>query len=175
MDYLQNYSSPYGTITMASNGLQLIGLWFKGQKYFASTLQSPYQTKDLKIFQQTIKWLDQYFAGKLAPFTPPLLLRTSDFQKAVAQILLKIPYGKTMTYGKIAKILAYQKHLSSMAAQAVGQAVGRNPIALIIPCHRVLGSAGKLTGYAAGISLKRKLLAAEHMNYRFNSRYTRTE
>ena len=158
---MHQYHSPYGLITAASDGTHLIGLWFNGQKHFASTLDKNWITKDLAIFKKVDRWLDQYFAGKIPNFTPPILLRTSDFQKTVAKIMQQINYGQTMTYGEIAKILAIRKKLKSMSAQAIGQAVGRNPISLIIPCHRVVGTGGKLTGYAAGLRIKTKLINFE--------------
>ena len=161
MDFLHEYHSPFGYITIASDGQNLIGLWFKGQKHYAATLDTEWSYRDLKIFSQVKHWLDQYFAGKIPSSHPPLLLRTTDFQQEVAKILLQIPYGQTTTYKALAQSLAQKKHLKSMAAQAIGQAVGRNPISLIIPCHRVIGSTGNLTGYAGGMQRKAKLLELE--------------
>ncbi len=161
MDYIHHYDSPLGGITMASDGQALIGLWFDGQQYFADTLSGEYQEKDLAVFEETARWLDIYFSGKDPGFTPPLELRTTPFRSQVWKILLTIPYGKTMTYGQIAQRLAQQKGRERMSAQAVGQAVGHNSISLIIPCHRVIGADGSLTGYAGGISKKEKLLALE--------------
>ena len=155
MDYIYHYESPIGMITMASNGETLIGLWFDGQKYFGDSLGEAYEEKMLPIFEQTINWLDIYFSGGIPDFTPALTMRTTEFRKNVWNIMLSIPYGETMTYGEIAK------KLQSMSAQAVGGAVGHNSISLIIPCHRVVGSDGSLTGYAGGIDKKIKLLALE--------------
>ena len=161
LDFVHQYHSPYGLITAASDGTHLIGLWFDGQKHFLATLEKNWITKDLAIFKKVDCWLDQYFAGKIPNFIPPILLRTSDFQKSVAQIMQQIGYGQTITYGAIAKILAAHKRPKSMSAQAVGQAVGRNPISLIIPCHRVIGTNEKLTGYTAGLTIKKKLIDFE--------------
>lgn len=155
MDYIYHYESPIGMITMASDGETLIGLWFDGQKYFGDSLGEAYEKKMLPIFEQTINWLDIYFSGGIPDFTPALTMRTTEFRKNVWNIMLSIPYGETMTYGEIAK------KLQSMSAQAVGGAVGHNSISLIIPCHRVVGSDGSLTGYAGGIDKKIKLLALE--------------
>ncbi len=155
MDYIYHYESPIGMITMASDGETLIGLWFDGQKYFGDSLGEAYEEKMLPIFEQTINWLDIYFSVGIPDFTPTLTMRTTEFRKNVWNIMLSIPYGETMTYGEIAK------KLQSMSAQAVGGAVGHNSISLIIPCHRVVGSNGSLTGYAGGIDKKIKLLALE--------------
>ena len=155
MDYIYHYESPIGMITMASDGETLIGLWFDGQKFFGDSLGEAYEEKMLPIFEQTINWLDIYFSGGIPDFTPALTMRTTEFRKNVWNIMLSIPYGETMTYGEIAK------KLQSMSAQAVGGAVGHNSISLIIPCHRVVGSDGSLTGYAGGIDKKIKLLALE--------------
>ncbi|MDO4300996.1 MAG: methylated-DNA--[protein]-cysteine S-methyltransferase [Clostridia bacterium] len=161
MEYTHHYNSPLGGITLASNGKELIGLWFDNQKYFADTLSKEYEEKELPVFYETDKWLDIYFSGKAPDFTPPIYMKTTEFRKAVWKIMLTIPYGKTMTYGKIAEITAKQKGFSKMSAQAVGGAVGHNSISLIIPCHRVVGTNGSLTGYAGGIDKKVKLLTME--------------
>ena len=161
MEYIHRYQSPLGPITMASDGQTLIGLWFDGQKYFADCLAADHQEKPLPVFEQTDRWLDMYFSGRIPDFTPPLSMKTTEFRKAVWQIMLTIPYGRTMTYGQIAEIIAKQKGLPSMSAQAVGGAVGHNSISLIIPCHRVVGANGNLTGYAGGLETKIKLLQLE--------------
>lgn len=161
MDYTMHYESPLGGITLASDGEALCGLWFDGQKYFAAGLSQDHEEKELPIFRQTIRWLDVYFSGKEPDFTPPLTMRTTEFRKIVWKIMLSIPYGKTMTYGEIASKVAEMKGLHGMSAQAVGGAVGLNAISLIIPCHRVVGSNGALTGYAGGIDRKLKLLKLE--------------
>ena len=161
MTYVKHYDSPLGGITMASNGAELIGLWFDGQKYFGSTLASVCEEKALPVFDETKKWLDLYFHGQSPAFTPPLKTEATPFRRAVWEILLTIPFGQTTTYKKIAAAIARQKGLAHMSAQAVGGAVGHNPIYLIIPCHRVVGTGGSLTGYAGGMDKKARLLALE--------------
>ncbi len=162
MDYIAYYTSPLGKVTITTDGEKLTGLWFDGQKHFASSLKGSPTRKSLPVFKETIRWLDIYFNGGVPDFIPPLSLLGTSFQKEVWEILLTIPYGETMTYGEIAKILADRRGLPRMSAQAVGGAVGHNPISIIVPCHRVLGSNGELTGYAGGIDKKEKLLLLEH-------------
>lgn len=159
MDYIFHYSSPIGGLTLTSDGTHLTGLLF--DKQFASTQNSPLQEKTLPIFKQTVRWLNIYFSGKVPNFTPSLKMQTTPFRKQVWKIMLTIPYGQTMTYGEIATKIARRNGLEKMSAQAVGGAVGHNAIALIIPCHRVIGVDGSLTGYAGGISKKQKLLQLE--------------
>lgn len=159
--YIYHYASPLGKITMASNGTELVGLWIDGQKHFASTLKGEIAEKSLSVFDETIKWLDVYFSGKNPGFTPPLLITGTPFRKAVCEILLSIPYGQTVTYGEIADEIATQSGISKMSAQAVGGAVGCNPVSIIVPCHRVVGTNGNLTGYAGGIDKKLWLLKSE--------------
>ncbi len=161
MDYTYHYDSPLGGIMMASDGVSLTGLWFDGQKYFASALSKCHEERFLPVFAETGRWLDIYFSGKAPDFTPDLCMRTTAFRKTVWEILLAIPYGHTLTYGEIARIIASQKGLPHMSAQAVGGAVGHNPISLVIPCHRVVGAGGSLTGYAGGIDIKARLLQME--------------
>lgn len=161
MTYTYHYNSPLGGITLAGNGTELTGLWFDGQKYFGDTLEENREEKGLPIFELSARWLDIYFSGKAPDFTPPLCMQTTPFRKAVWEIMLTIPFGKTMTYGEIAEKIAKQKGLSKMSAQAVGGAVGHNSISLIIPCHRVVGTNGSLTGYAGGIEKKVRLLTLE--------------
>ena len=159
MDYTTHYSSPIGDITMASDGNALVGLWFDGQKFFADTLAIEHEERpDLPLFAETRRWLDIFFSGKAPDFTPPLAMRGSDFRKRVWQTLLEIPFGQTMTYGDIAL------RLGCRSAQAIGGAVGHNSISLIIPCHRVVGTGGSLTGYAGGIDKKAWLLEMEKHN-----------
>ena len=157
MEYTFHYDSPLGGITLGGDGEALTGLWFDGQKYFADTLDPVHREKVLPVFEETVRWLDVYFSGKEPGFTPKLNPEGTAFRRAVWDVLLTIPYGKTMTYGEIAERLG----LSRGSAQAVGGAVGHNPISLIIPCHRVLGADGSLTGYAGGTDKKHSLLALE--------------
>ncbi len=161
MTYIYHYASPLGGITMASNGTELIGLWIDGQKHFSATLKGKIVEKSLPIFDETSKWLDLYFGGKKPGFIPPLLITGTPFQKAVAEIMLSIPYGQTVTYGEIADEIAVQMCIPQMSAQAVGGAVAHNPISIIVPCHRVVGANGNLTGYAGGIDKKIWLLKSE--------------
>lgn len=164
MEYTHHYDSPLGGITLASDGEALTGLWFDGQKYFGEALGKEHEQKNLPVFEMADKWLDIYFSGKAPDFTPPLSMKATPFRKAVWEILLTIPYGKTMTYREIADIIAKQRGLHYMSAQAVGGAVGHNAISLIIPCHRVVGTNGSLTGYAGGIEKKRELLIMEKVD-----------
>ncbi len=161
MEYTHHYESPLGGITLASDGIALTGLWFDGQKYFADTLDALHEEKDLPIFQQTGTWLDCYFSGRVPNFTPDLHPKGTAFRRAVWEILLTIPYGRVMTYGEIAALLAARRGGVRTSARAVGNAVGHNPISLIIPCHRAVGAGGALTGYAGGLERKARLLAME--------------
>ena len=164
MEYIHYYDSPLGGITIASDGKAITGLWFDGQKYFADTLDKDFEEKELPVFEQTDQWLNIYFSGNAPGFTPSLKMKTTPFRKAVWEIMLTIPFGQTMTYGMIADRIAKQKGLSRMSAQAVGGAVGHNAISLIIPCHRVVGANGSLTGYAGGLDRKVKLLSLERVD-----------
>lgn len=161
MVYKHHYISPLGNITLASDSKFLTGLWFDGQKYFPHKLISESTEAELPVFTQTVNWLKAYFSGKEPNFNPPISLQTTPFRKAVYDILLTIPYGQTMTYGEIANIIAEQQDIQRMSAQAVGGAVGHNPISIIIPCHRVVGADGNLTGYAGGLDKKIALLKLE--------------
>ncbi|MDR0885241.1 MAG: methylated-DNA--[protein]-cysteine S-methyltransferase [Clostridiales Family XIII bacterium] len=162
MQYIHEYHSPLGVITLASDGDSLIGLWFHGQKYFAETLQCFKQgNTSLPIFHSAQAWLDCYFRGENPGFMPPISLKGSKFRMDVWKILSEIPYGEVITYGDIARQLVAQNNLSKMSAQAVGGAVGHNPISIIVPCHRVVGTNSSLTGYAGGIEKKIKLLNLE--------------
>ena len=158
---IQQYQSPLGGILLAANEVGLVGLWFEGQKYFANTLPVGHCAQTTPILAEAKRWLDIYFAGKEPDFTPLLHLVGSDFRQAVWNILLSIPYGRTMTYGQIAKQLAKNTGIDKMSAQAVGGAVGHNPISIIVPCHRVVGASGSLTGYAGGLDKKIALLELE--------------
>ncbi len=158
MVYTAHYKSPLGGITMASDGEALVGLWFNGQKHFGAGLASDCEARPgLPIFAQTCLWLETYFGGGVPSFVPPLVLKGSNFRQQVWKVLLEIPYGNTTTYGEIARKMS----LSRMSAQAVGGAVGHNPISLIVPCHRVVGAGGSLTGYAGGLERKAWMLRLE--------------
>lgn len=161
MVYKHLYISQLGGITLAGNNESLTGLWFDGQKFFPHKLISESIESVLPIFTQTCNWLDIYFSGRIPDFIPPISLNTTPFRKAVYDILLTIPYGQTMTYGEIANIIAEQNGVERMSAQAVGGAVGHNPVSIIIPCHRVVGADGRLTGYAGGLDRKIELLKLE--------------
>lgn len=161
MGYIDHYDSLLGGITLASDGEALTGLWFDGQKYFGSTLTQNAEQKKLPVFDRAAQWLAVYFSGKEPDFTPPLSMKTTSFRETVWKIMLTIPYGKTMTYGEIAREIARQRGIAQMSAHAVGGAVSHNPISLMIPCHRVVGSNGSLTGYAGGIDKKVQLLTLE--------------
>lgn len=163
MQYTYTYNSPLGKILLAGEGASLTGLWFEGQKYFGSTLAECHQQGELPVFDETARWLDTYFGGREPDFTPSLSIQqSSPFRREVWEIMLKIPYGQTMTYGAIAAELARQRGIEKMSAHAVGGAVSHNPISIIIPCHRVVGTNGSLTGYAGGIDKKVRLLALEN-------------
>lgn len=155
MLFLTHYASPLGPILLAADETGLTGLWFEGQKYFPSFLGVDYQEKETPILTETVRWLDVYFSGKDPDILPPLHPQGSPFRQAVWDILLTIPRGQTMTYGEIARRLGVH------SAQAVGGAVGHNPISILIPCHRVVGSDGSLTGYAGGVERKARLLQLE--------------
>ncbi|WP_034551066.1 methylated-DNA--[protein]-cysteine S-methyltransferase [Helicobacter rodentium] len=159
MIYTQQFSSPLGIITLMSDTNALLGLWFEGQKYFTPIKDSI--QKQTQVLVDTQTWLEIYFSGEIPSFTPPLSPQGTLFRESVWKILRTIPYGQTMTYKEIAHKLAFQRGIAKMSAQAVGGAVGRNPIALIIPCHRVIGSDKSLIGYAGGLNRKAWLLELE--------------
>lgn len=162
MTYIQHCASPLGGILLAANDIGLTGLWFDGQKYYADNLPAEHIERETPILTDAKRWLDVYFTGNEPDFTPPLHPVGSAFRLAVWELLLQIPYGQTVTYGELARQLAEKQGAEHMSAQAVGGAVGHNPISLIIPCHRVVGTSGSLTGYAGGIDRKTKLLELEH-------------
>ncbi len=160
MTYLTTISSPVGPLHLASDGSSITGLWMEGQKYFAATLTGETQkAPELPVFRQAAAWLDAYFSGEVPPALPPLAPQGSPFRQAVWKLLLEIPRGQTTTYGALAQKLRNQG--ISAAPQAVGGAVGHNPISILIPCHRVVGAGGSLTGYAGGIAAKQQLLELE--------------
>ncbi len=164
MTYIQHYDSPLGGILLAADGQGLTGVWFDGEKYFADNLPVEHTERETHTLSQAKRWLDIYFAGAEPNFTPPLHPVGTDFRMAVWELLLQIPYGQTVTYGDLARRLAEKRELAKMSAQAVGGAVGHNEISIIIPCHRVVGAGGNLTGYAGGIDKKIKLLELEHID-----------
>ena len=153
--------SPLGEVRLRSDGEALIGLWFVGQVNDAREISDLEIKNDLPIFGQVESWLESYFSGKQTSITIPLQPKGTSFQQRVWQILQEIPYGKTMTYGEIAQRIAKEKGVETFSAQAVGQAVGKNPISILIPCHRVIGKNGALTGYAGGVHRKEQLLRIE--------------
>ena len=163
MFYKTIYNSPLGKMTLVSDTSHLVGAYLEGQKYFLESFKEELVIKDnLEIFYQTKLWLDKYFDGKKPPISDLSLAPIGNaFRQDVWKILCEIPYGETMTYGEIAMRIAQNRGIHSMSAQAIGGAVGHNPIIIIIPCHRVLGKDDKLTGYAAGIQNKIKLLELE--------------
>ena len=165
MIYTTHYKSPVGDILLASKNNRLIGLWIEGQKYYLSNLKDEIKEEDTEILIKTKEWLDRYFKGE-KPSINELDLNPlgSDFRKSVWKILCEIPYGEVITYKDIAVTIAKQKGLKKMSSQAVGGAVSHNPISIIIPCHRVVGSNGSLTGYAGGIDKKVYLLKHEKVN-----------
>ena len=166
MQYTSHYSSPLGEILLAADDVGLTGLWFEGQKYFARYLEKDHEEREIHLFGKVKHWLDLYFSGKDPGFTVPLHFTGTDFQNAVWEILCTIPYGRTMTYGEIAKQIAAKRGVPRMSAQAVGGAVGHNEISIIVPCHRVVGTNGSLTGYAGGIDKKVQLLTLERADMR---------
>jgi len=164
MDCICVYASPLGGITLASDGEALTGLWFEGQKHFGAGLSAEYAERRLPVFDDACRWLDLYFGGGKPDFTPPLRLRGSGFARAVWAELLAIPYGGAASYGEIARRVAEKTGRAHPSARAVGAAVGRNPVSLIVPCHRVIGAGGSLTGYAGGLWRKEYLLKMEREN-----------
>lgn len=163
MIYSTHYSSPIGPLLLAGSEEKLVGLWLEGQKYFGDTVdEAMTENSNLSIFTAAKNWLDKYFAGQEPAISElPLAPNGGEFRTAVWDILCEIPYGEVITYGDIAKKMAARMNRASMSSQAVGGAVGRNPISIIIPCHRVVGANGSLTGYAGGLDKKIKLLELE--------------
>lgn len=164
MKYVSTYCSPLGKILMAADEAGLTGLWFEGQKYYAAGLDGEHKEENLPVFVKTKEWLDIYFSGREPDFTPPLHMVGTDFRRSVWEALLEIPYGETRTYAEIARRINGEKGGTGMAARAVGGAVGHNPVSIIVPCHRVVGSNGSLTGYAGGVEKKIYLLELEKVD-----------
>lgn len=160
MRYICKYNSPVGRITIASDGEAIVGLWFDGQKFFADTVGEDFEERELPVFNRAREWLDIYFSGKDPSFSLPISMHSTPFRMKVWEILKEIPCGQTVTYGEIAKRIEKESG-KRVSAQAVGGAVGRNPISIIVPCHRVMGAGGKLTGYAGGVDIKLSLLRLE--------------
>lgn len=161
MHYFQHYQSPLGGVLMAADHQGVTGLWFEGAKYFAQGLERNREQRETPHLAQTRAWLDAYFAGRQPDFTPALHLQGTPFQQLVWSLMLAIPYGSTTTYGALTKQVSEKMGGAPMCAQAVGGTVGRNPISLIVPCHRVVGKSGSLTGYAGGLQKKMSLLQLE--------------
>ena len=166
MYYISNYVSPIGKIYIASDEENIVGLFIENQKYFMEILtKCEYREKETKVLKMTKNWLDRYFNKQKTDISElPIKMIGSDFRRDVWKILLDIPYGQVTTYGNISKQIAKRYNIKSMSAQAVGGAVAHNPISIIIPCHRVVGTNGSLTGYASGIDKKIELLKLEEVD-----------
>lgn len=161
MTYLTVIQTPIASVTAASDGQAIVGLWFEGQKYFGSTVRGESVYRQVPVFTRLRAWLNIYFCGRNPDFTLPLAPSGSAFRQDVWKLLRAVEYGQTVTYGQLAALIAAKSGRQSISAQAVGGAVGHNPISILIPCHRVVGSSGALTGYAAGVGVKRQLLELE--------------
>ena len=161
MQYISHYDSPLGQILLAADDAGLTGLWFEKQRYFALHLDNVHEERETEFIADAKKWLDVYFSGQNPDFQVPLHIQGSAFYQEVSAIMLSIPYGSTMTYGEIAAAIAERRSIPKMSARAVGGAVGHNEISIIVPCHRVVGAAGNLTGYGGGIERKIRLLELE--------------
>lgn len=160
--YTHNYQSPLGEIVIASDDTAITGLWLVGQRHFDIEVEGCITDKDLPIFDEVSRWLDIYFTGNNPGEIPAVRMNSTPFQLEVWQILQAVPYGKLITYREIAELIAKKRGITKMSARAVGNAVGRNPVSILVPCHRVVGSSGKMTGYAGGIERKVKLLKLEN-------------
>ncbi|MDL2252839.1 methylated-DNA--[protein]-cysteine S-methyltransferase [Ruminococcaceae bacterium OttesenSCG-928-I18] len=158
MEYVCKTSSPLGELTLVSDGQNLTGLWMEKEKYYS--FKEPVQEQELPLFEEAKRWLESYFSGEKPNVALPLAPRGSAFRQTVWRILGDIPYGETVTYGEIAAQIGREEN-RRVSAQAVGGAVGHNPISILIPCHRVVGADGSLTGYAGGIDKKVMLLTLE--------------
>ena len=163
-NFVTRIASPIGLLTLASDGEALTGLWLEGQRFFPGTLPAADLERELPVFAQTRRWLKLYFQGREPDFFPPVRLSGTPFQLTVWEALRTVPYGKTVTYGELARRLSAQSDHPRVSARAVGGAVARNPVSILIPCHRVVGANGSLTGYAGGLDRKRKLLALERIS-----------
>ena len=163
--YYCTYESKIGLLYLISDGKSLIGCYLEGQKYFPNNIDNYYLNEELSILVKSKEWLEKYFNGE-NPSIDEITLNYigTEFRKTVWEILKDISYGELVTYKHIAEIIAKAKGLNTMSAQAVGGAVGHNPLLIFIPCHRVIGVDGSLTGYAAGLENKRFLLNLESDN-----------
>lgn len=161
MQYTSTYQSPAGELLLACDQAALTGLWFQGGRFCTLGLDRENEARETTVLTQAKRWLDVYFSGREPDFTPPLHLTGTPFQRCVWALLREIPYGETTTYGELARRVAARRGLPRMSAQAVGGAVGHNPVSIIVPCHRVVGSGGSLTGYAGGLEKKLALLTLE--------------
>ena len=159
MRFTRRRESPLGTIILTADGTALTGLWFEGQRHAPDTSEAEADAA-LPVFDEAERWLDRYFSGQEPGDAPPLRPAGTPFQTAVWEILRTVPYGATVCYGEVARKLE-RRSGRRVSARAVGGAVGRNPISLMIPCHRVVGANGALTGYAGGLERKRRLLDLE--------------
>lgn len=164
MLFRKQYNSPLGEMMMLSDGAGLTNLNFIDDKFYPADLVRQVQEAQLPVFDATAKWLDAYFAGRDPGALPPLALQGSEFRRQVWQLLLQVPYGGLTTYKELAQKIAAQRGSTNMSAQAVGGAVGHNPICIMVPCHRVIGTSGSLTGYAGGLWRKEKLLQLEQID-----------
>lgn len=164
--YTWKYLSPLGHMTMASDGRYITGLWFDNQKHYASTLSEHTEERYIPVFKDTEQWLDLYFSGCRPDFTPPLRLIGSEYRTAVWKAIESIPYGQITTYKTIADNMNQIKTAKKTSPRAVGGAIAHNPISIIIPCHRVIGSNGSMTGYAGGTEIKKQLLKLENIQHR---------
>lgn len=161
MQYTTKYETPLGSVLLAADEEGLTGLWFDGARYYAAGLAPQHMEKEAPVFETVRAWLELYFAGKEPDFLPALHLTGSAFRVRIWEIMLQIPYGQTMTYGELAAQIAKERGIARMSAQAVGGAVAHNPVSVIVPCHRMVGTNGSLTGYAGGIPRKVELLKLE--------------
>ena len=167
MTLMRRVDTPLGGVTLLSDGESLTWLLLDGQRYFPKALVREAAEAACPVFEEAKRWLEAYFSGQIPDFMPPLAPRGTPFRRAVWSLLLTIPYGQTVTYGELAERIAGQLDIPRMSAQAVGGAVGHNPIPLIIPCHRVIGADGRLTGYGGGLERKRALLRLEGIDLDF--------
>ncbi len=161
LQYKSRCTTALGELVMAGDEIGLTGLWFEGQAHFDPQSLASWEERELPVFAKTRQWLEEYFSGRAPAFSVPLHFLGTAFQKEVWELLCTIPYGQALTYGELAAALALRRGLAGMSARAVGGAVGRNRISILVPCHRVLGAGGKLTGYAGGLDRKIALLTLE--------------